>query len=80
MRRTFMMAVRHDLLAVVNHYNQLFALKLTAAQKADLVEFPKSLRRLSLVFSADFVHDRGHGTPLACDSAVLGRPGQLLMS
>jgi mono/diheme cytochrome c family protein len=32
-----------DLLAVVNHYNQLFALNLTAAQKADLVEFLKSL-------------------------------------
>jgi mono/diheme cytochrome c family protein len=32
-----------DLLAVVNHYNQLFGLKLTAAQKADLVEFLKSL-------------------------------------
>ena len=32
-----------DLLAVVNHYNQLFALKLTAAQKADLVEYLKSL-------------------------------------
>ncbi len=32
-----------DLLAVVNHYNQLFGLNLTAAQKADLVEFLKSL-------------------------------------
>ena len=32
-----------DLLAVVNHYNRLFALHLTAAQKADLVEFLKSL-------------------------------------
>lgn len=32
-----------DLLAVVNHYDQLFALNLTAAQKADLVEFLKSL-------------------------------------
>jgi hypothetical protein len=32
-----------DLLAVVNHYDQLFALHLTAAQKADLVEFLKSL-------------------------------------
>jgi hypothetical protein len=32
-----------DLLAVVNHYNELFALNLTAAQKADLVEFLKSL-------------------------------------
>ena len=32
-----------DLLAVVNHYNQLFALNLTHAQKADLVEFLKSL-------------------------------------
>jgi mono/diheme cytochrome c family protein len=32
-----------DLLAVVNHYNQLFALNLTAAEKADLVEFLKSL-------------------------------------
>lgn len=32
-----------DLLSVVNHYDQLFSLKLTAAQKADLVEFLKSL-------------------------------------
>jgi mono/diheme cytochrome c family protein len=32
-----------DLLTVVNHYNQLFGLNLTAAQKADLVEFLKSL-------------------------------------
>ncbi|PYR00752.1 MAG: hypothetical protein DMF96_02375 [Acidobacteria bacterium] len=32
-----------DLLAVVNHYNRLFALNLTAAQKADLVEYLKSL-------------------------------------
>jgi len=32
-----------DLLAVVNHYDQLFGLKLTAAQKADLVEYLKSL-------------------------------------
>lgn len=32
-----------DLLAVVNHYNQLFALRLTDAQKADLVEFLKTL-------------------------------------
>ena len=32
-----------DLLAVVNHYDRLFGLKLTAAQKADLVEFLKSL-------------------------------------
>ena len=32
-----------DLLAVVNHYDQLFSLELTAAQKADLVEFLKSL-------------------------------------
>ena len=32
-----------DLLAVVNHYDQLFALHLTAAQKADLVEYLKSL-------------------------------------
>jgi mono/diheme cytochrome c family protein len=32
-----------DLLAVVNHYNHLFGLNLTAAQKADLVEFLKSL-------------------------------------
>jgi len=32
-----------NLLAVVNHYNQLFALNLTAAQKADLGEFLKSL-------------------------------------
>jgi mono/diheme cytochrome c family protein len=32
-----------DLMAVVNHYNRLFKLKLSAAQKADLVEFLKSL-------------------------------------
>jgi hypothetical protein len=32
-----------DLLAVVEHYNRLFALKLTARQKADLVEFLKSI-------------------------------------
>jgi hypothetical protein len=32
-----------DLLAVVNHYDRLFALKLTAVQKADLVEYLKSL-------------------------------------
>jgi len=32
-----------DLLAVVNHYDQLFALHLTDAQKADLVEFLKTL-------------------------------------
>ncbi len=32
-----------DLLAVVNHYNQRFGLNLTTAQKADLVEFLKSL-------------------------------------
>ena len=32
-----------DLLAVVNHYDRLFGLSLTAAQKADLVEFLKSL-------------------------------------
>jgi len=32
-----------DLLAVVNHYNQLFGLNLSDAQKADLVEFLKSL-------------------------------------
>jgi mono/diheme cytochrome c family protein len=32
-----------DLLAVVNHYDQLFGLNLTAVQKADLVEFLKSL-------------------------------------
>lgn len=32
-----------DLLAVVNHYNQLFGLNLTAAQQTDLVEFLKSL-------------------------------------
>jgi hypothetical protein len=30
-------------LAVVNHYDRLFALNLTAAQKTDLVEFLKSL-------------------------------------
>jgi hypothetical protein len=32
-----------DLLAVVNHYNRLFRLHLTASQKADLVEYLKSL-------------------------------------
>lgn len=32
-----------DLLAVVEHYNRLFSLNLTAAQKADLVEYLKSL-------------------------------------
>ena len=32
-----------DLFAVVDHYNTLFTLNLTAAQKADLVEFLKSL-------------------------------------
>ena len=32
-----------DLLAVVNHYDRLFALHLTPAQKADLVEYLKSL-------------------------------------
>jgi hypothetical protein len=32
-----------DLLAVVNHYDRLFDLKLTDAQKADLVEYLKSL-------------------------------------
>ena len=32
-----------DLLAVVNHYDRLFALHLTASQKADLVEYLKSL-------------------------------------
>jgi len=32
-----------NLLAVVNHYDQLFGLNLTAAQKADLVEYLKSL-------------------------------------
>jgi cytochrome c peroxidase len=32
-----------DLLAVVNHYDQLFDLHLTDAQKADLVEYLKSL-------------------------------------
>jgi hypothetical protein len=32
-----------DLLAVVNHYNQHFGLNLTEAQKADLVEFLKTL-------------------------------------
>ena len=34
-----------DLLAVVDHYNQLFELNLAPKQKADLVEFLKSLRR-----------------------------------
>src|SRR5262245_42267459 len=32
-----------DLLAVVNHYDRLFGLNLTAAQKLDLVEYLKSL-------------------------------------
>ena len=32
-----------DLMAVVNHYDQRFGLNLTAAQKADLVEYLKSL-------------------------------------
>jgi hypothetical protein len=32
-----------DLMAVVNHYDALFGLKLTPAQKADLVEYLKSL-------------------------------------
>ena len=32
-----------DLLAVVNHYDELFDLNLTARQKADLVEYLKSL-------------------------------------
>jgi mono/diheme cytochrome c family protein len=32
-----------DLLAVVNHYNEQFGLNLSAAQKADLVEYLKSL-------------------------------------
>ena len=32
-----------DLLAVVNHYDQQFGLNLSEAQKADLVEFLKSL-------------------------------------
>ena len=32
-----------DLRAVVNHYDRLFALNLSEAQKADLVEFLKSL-------------------------------------
>jgi hypothetical protein len=32
-----------DLLAVVNHYDRLFGLNLTAAQKADLVEYLKSI-------------------------------------
>jgi mono/diheme cytochrome c family protein len=32
-----------DLLAVVNHYNRLFELQLTPAQKTDLVEYLKSL-------------------------------------
>jgi cytochrome c peroxidase len=32
-----------DLPAVVNHYDRLFGLNLTADQKADLVEFLKSL-------------------------------------
>jgi hypothetical protein len=42
-RRIFHDGSAPDLLAVVNHYDQLFGLNLTAAQKADLVEFLKSL-------------------------------------
>jgi cytochrome c peroxidase len=32
-----------DLLSVVNHYNRVFSLNLTDAEKADLVQFLKSL-------------------------------------
>jgi cytochrome c peroxidase len=32
-----------DLLAVVNHYDRLFALHLSDRQKADLIEFLKTL-------------------------------------
>jgi cytochrome c peroxidase len=32
-----------DLLSVVEHYDRLFGLNLTGAQKADLVEYLKSL-------------------------------------
>ena len=32
-----------DLMAVVNHYDRLFGLGMTAAQKTDLVEYLKSL-------------------------------------
>ena len=32
-----------DLMAVVDHYDELFRLRLTSAQKADLVEYLKSL-------------------------------------
>jgi hypothetical protein len=42
MRRIFTMEVRH-LRAVVNHYNRQFQLNLTRQQRADLVEFLKSL-------------------------------------
>jgi hypothetical protein len=42
-RRTFTMGVRRIWLAVVNHYNRQFQLNLTRQQKADLVEFLKSL-------------------------------------
>ena len=39
------------LMAVVNHYDKLFGLKLTAAQKADLVEYPEvALDQNSLAF------------------------------
>ena len=37
------MAARRTSLAVVNHYDQQFGLNLSEAQKADLVEFLKSL-------------------------------------
>ena len=38
-------------MAVVEHYDKLFGLKLTAAQKADLVEYPEvALDQNSLAF------------------------------
>ena len=37
-----------DLLAVVDHYDKLFGLNLTAAQKADLVEFLEVALRTAL--------------------------------
>ena len=39
----FPMAARPTSSRWSNHYNQLFALNLTTAQKADLVEFLKSI-------------------------------------
>jgi hypothetical protein len=43
MGRRFTDGSAADLAAVVDHYNELFGLNLTTAQKADLVEYLKSL-------------------------------------